>query len=227
MSELLKIENLYKSYITPAEEIKVLRGVNLTVNEGESVAIVGHSGSGKSTLLHLIGGLDKFQKGEIYFKNTPLSRFSQLQLAEYRKNNVGFVFQFHYLLTNFTVIENILIPAFIRCKSNKNDIIKKAWELLNFLGILEKKDKYPSQLSGGEQQRVAIARALINEPDLLLADEPTGNLDEENRKNVLKLLLKINEKQNKAMIIVTHDMEIAMKMNKVYKLKNGKLHIIR
>ncbi len=220
---LLNIHQLFKNYITPAETVEVLSGLNITVEEGDLTAIIGHSGSGKSTLLHLIGGLDSYQSGKICYHGEDIHSFSNQKLADYRKNAIGFVFQFHYLLMEYTVWENVRIPALIRHQGSTSQIDKKTRELLHFLGIENKIKRYPTELSGGEKQRVAIARALINSPCLLLADEPTGNLDEENRNNVMQLLLEINKKYNQTIIMATHDLEIARKMQKTYKLQHGVL----
>lgn len=218
---LLHIQHLVKKYTTPAETVDVLNGLDLEVTEGDLIAVIGHSGSGKSTLLHLVGGLDSFQDGKIHYRGEEIQDFNNLKLADYRKNSIGFVFQFHYLLMEYTVWENIRIPALIRHQGDTAKIDEKIAELLHFLGIEDKMNRYPTEISGGEKQRVAIARALINSPCLLLADEPTGNLDEENRNKVIQLMLDINKKYRQTIIMATHDLEIAQKMSKIYRLQHG------
>lgn len=221
-SSIINIKGLCKSYVSKFEHVDVLKHLDLEICSGDKIAIIGSSGSGKSTLLNLLGGLDQNQEGLIEVEGRCLSQYSDFELAEYRKKKIGFVFQFHYLLMDFTVLENVMIPAQIRQSEKAYTLEERAMQLLENLGLDGKEDRLPTELSGGEQQRVAIARALINQPDLLLADEPTGNLDEENRNHVLDLLLDIADKRGaQSMIIVTHDLEIAKKMDRIYVLKNG------
>jgi lipoprotein-releasing system ATP-binding protein len=216
------LENIKKSYREAHETLDILKGINLTVESGETIAITGQSGSGKSTLLHLIGLLDKASSGEIYYFDKKIHSQSK-QIHQFRNEKIGFVFQFHHLLQDFTAEENIALPMLLRTNDNKKSM-QKARELLESFHLLARKDHYPNQLSGGEQQRVCIARALINSPDILLADEPTGNLDEKHGDEIIQLLLELNQTMNQTMIIVTHNKQIAGKLHKHYLLENGFLH---
>ncbi|WP_067139855.1 ABC transporter ATP-binding protein [Oceanivirga salmonicida] len=207
--EILRLENLTKIYETKVEKIKILDNINFVVNDGDLISIQGKSGSGKSTLLNILGLLDTQYQGKIILEGT-------------RSENIGFVFQFHHLLPEFTAIENVAMPA-LRNSKDKNKVYEHAKELLGLVGLGDRLDFYPSELSGGQKQRVAIARALINNPKIILADEPTGNLDTENSININELFLKINKEKNKAIIIVTHSIELANIANKKYMLKNAKL----
>lgn len=212
----LKISNLVKSY---REEV-ILRKINLEVSLGESVAIIGSSGSGKSTLLHLVGGLLSYKEGSIKFKGREIGDFSEKENCHFRNQYLGFIYQKAFLIKNLTVLENVLLPLKLRdCKV----YIEKAIELLDRLGLSSRISKYPSELSGGEGQRVAIARALITKPLLILADEPTGNLDQINSHQVLSEFLTLVEEDGSALIMVTHDLEIANKLKKRYLLVNGEL----
>ncbi|WP_156285994.1 ABC transporter ATP-binding protein [Oceanivirga salmonicida] len=207
--EILRLENLTKIYETKVEKIKILDNINFVVNDGDLISIQGKSGSGKSTLLNILGLLDTQYQGKIILEGT-------------RSENIGFVFQFHHLLPEFTAIENVAMPA-LRNSKDKNKVYEHAKELLGLVGLGDRLDFYPSELSGGQKQRVAIARALINNPKIILADEPTGNLDTENSININELFLKINKEKNKAIIIVTHSIELANIADKKYMLKNAKL----
>ena len=220
MSSAIKTENLKKVYYLEGAEIHALKGINLEIKDGEMVALMGPSGSGKSTLLHLLGGIDIPTEGKVFIKDKDIFHLPEKQLSRFRNENIGFVFQFHYLLPEFTALENVMLPAEIY---KKKDAKEKAKEILVRLGLGHRLGHRPSQMSGGEQQRVAIARAIINNPDILLADEPTGNLDSENSKIVMNILKEMNEKYKVTMVIATHDMEVAEYCSRIIKLKDGKL----
>jgi len=224
---ILKAEGLYKSYRMGATEVKVLKGVNLEVKKGEFVAIVGASGSGKSTLLHILGALDKPDKGVVKFEKRDLSRFGADELNRFRNKMVGFVFQFYHLLDELSVLENIFLPV-MAGKSIVGWIVCRRWaknrarELLGQLGLAERAKHKPYQLSGGERQRVAIGRALMNEPKLLLADEPTGNLDSVTGDSILDTLEKLN-RAGQTIVMVTHDERIAQRAERIVTLVDGKI----
>ncbi|SNZ09930.1 lipoprotein-releasing system ATP-binding protein [Persephonella hydrogeniphila] len=221
MSDIVKTENLVKRYSLDGTYIEALKGVSLNIKEGEMVALMGPSGSGKSTLLHIIGGIDLPTQGKVLIKNEDIFSLSEKKLAKFRNRNIGFVFQFHYLLPEFTALENVMIPVQIY---NKGEAREKAEDILVRLGLRERLYHKPSQMSGGEQQRVAIARAVVNNPALLLADEPTGNLDSVNTQIVMELLKELNEKNNVTMVIATHDKEVAEFCDRIIFLKDGKLY---
>jgi lipoprotein-releasing system ATP-binding protein len=213
---MIKALNITKSY----DSLKVLKGIDLTVTKGEIVAIVGASGAGKSTLLHIIGTLDRPDSGIIEISGMNFSALNDKKLAAFRNKNIGFVFQFHHLLPEFTALENVCIPAYIAHLSKK-EAERKAGVILTFLGLQDRLTHKPSQLSGGEQQRVAVARALINNPDVVLADEPSGNLDSENAKELHKLFFDLREKFNQTFIIVTHNEEFAAMSDRTLHMKDG------
>ena len=221
---LLEVRDISKSYKSRYGRVvrEVLRGTGLSVGKGEKIAIAGPSGSGKTTLLNLAGTLDFPDKGEIFFKERPLSGIEPVQLAAFRNREVGFIFQFHHLLPQLTLWENILIPS-LPTKGNKETVYGRAEELLRETGLWDIRHQKPDELSGGECQRTAVVRALINSPSLILADEPTGSLDSENASMLIDLLINLNEKENSGMIVVTHSMEIASRMDKTYRLHDGKL----
>jgi lipoprotein-releasing system ATP-binding protein len=229
--EILKINNLTKTFITKAGKIEVLKGINFSVYQGEIIAITGASGAGKSTFLHIIGALDSPTSGEIEYnldKRYNLANLSRDAIAEFRNRNIGFVFQFHYLLSEFNVIENVILPEFIanefkKEKKNKKKLEEKAFFLLKKLGLHERTLHKPGELSGGEQQRVAIARALFKEPPIILADEPTGNLDSKTAQELFELIKKINEEQGTTFIIVTHNEMLAKKCSRTLKMIDGVL----
>lgn len=201
-------------------DLKVLKGIDLLIEEKEVVSIVGASGAGKTTLLQILGTLDRPDKGSIFYNGTDISRLKGKSLANFRNNNIGFVFQFHQLLPEFTALENVCIPAFIAGKG-KAEAEKRATELLGFLSLSERMDHKPSELSGGEQQRVAVARALVNNPAVILADEPSGNLDTENKNELHKLFFKLRDTFGQTIIIVTHDRQLAAMSDRIIQIKDG------
>ena len=225
MSKILEIKDLEKTYVSESERLTILKDLNLTVNEGSKIVIVGESGSGKSTLLNIIGGIDKITAGSVLAGpdgKYNLAKLNETQIAEYRSSFLGFIFQFHYLLKDFTALENVYMPAYI-AGVPKKEAEEKAAQLLKDVGVYERKDHLPSQLSGGERQRVAVARSLINNPSLILADEPTGNLDPANAALIGDLLFSMVEKYNKTLLLVTHDMNLAAKGEKCFKIRKGHL----
>ena len=219
---ILKLVNIKKNY-PGAVETKVLKGINFEINQGEFVAIVGQSGSGKTTLLNLIGLIDTPTEGEIYFKNEMVDFSNAKKLADIRNLNMGFIFQFHFLLTEFSVLENVLMPTWIKLKNNSFEFKKKAVDFLNFVGLSDEIHKKANQLSGGQQQRVAVARALVNESAIIFADEPTGNLDSENTKKIYSLLRDINREYNTTFVIVTHDLNIANLCDRIIEIADGQV----
>ena len=218
---LLKVENLKKSYKEASGKLEVLKGVNFEVQRGDMIAITGESGSGKSTLLHLLGMLDSADEGSIFYSGEKID-VNDKKVNEFRNKKVGFVFQFHYLMEDFTAEENVAMPMFLATKNFKKSIIESQ-KLLKVLDIYDRRDHYPNQLSGGEQQRVAVARALINSPEIVFADEPTGNLDAKHSEEIIDLIIKLNKTKEQTFVIVTHNMEIVQKMNIKYLLENGVL----
>jgi len=223
MDNLLEVKSLHKNYFTEAETLNILNGIDFSLRKGESIAITGESGSGKSTFLNMIGGLDSVTSGNIYIEGVDITQLDELELTYFRNKKIGFIFQSHYLLEEFNTIENVMIPYLIHT-FDKKKAYKKAEELLDFVGLSHRLKHFPSQLSGGEKQRVAIARAFINEPSIILADEPTGNLDEVNAEKVLTLLFNIVKGENHSFIIVTHSSHIAELTNRKYRLENGILN---
>ena len=223
MNSFITVKALTKKYIDGSNnELEILKGIDLEISENTTISISGASGSGKSTLLHLLGGLDKPTNGEIFFQNKALHTFSNKELSHWRNRSIGFVFQAHCLLHDFTALENVSIPAMI-AGSGKFEAQKKALELLERVNLSERKSHKPHQLSGGEQQRVAIARALINNPQLILADEPTGNLDVNTGDQVGEMLKNICKNQNTTLIVVTHNPNLAMAMDFQLELQDGLL----
>jgi lipoprotein-releasing system ATP-binding protein len=215
---MLTGKNIYKRY----GSLEVLRGVNIELQKGEVVSIVGPSGSGKSTLLHILGSLDKADMGEVWINNHQVTSMAGKKLAAFRNHHIGFVFQFHHLLPEFTALENVCMPGWIGARK-KDDVIADAENLLRLLGVSDRKDNKPGQLSGGEQQRVAVARALINKPDIIFADEPTGNLDSANAEELHKLFFELREKFNQTFLIVTHNEELSRLSDRVLHMKDGKI----
>ena len=215
---MIKVDKLYYSY----EDVEVLKGISLDIKKGEFVSITGPSGAGKTTLLHLLGTLDKAKSGSIKINNKNLKNLSEKELAKIRNNEIGFVFQFHNLLVEFNALENVCLPALIK-GLNKKDAEKRALELLEILGLSNRINHKPDELSGGEQQRVAVARALINSPAIVLADEPSGNLDSKNAEELHNLFIKLNKEFNQTFIIITHNNKFAKLADRVLKMKDGKI----
>lgn len=222
MSNILTIKNLEKVYVTDSEKLTVLKGLNLNVEEGAKIAVVGESGSGKSTLLNIIGGIDNASSGTVKAGDWEVTSLSEAKMSEYRSSFLGLIFQFHYLLKDFTALENVYMPALI-AGAAKKEAVERAEALLADVGVLERKNHLPSQLSGGERQRVAVARALVNDPSLILADEPTGNLDPANAMKIGDLLFSMADKYKKTLILVTHDMKLAEKGDRQYRIVEGRL----
>jgi len=222
MNDFLAACNLTKSYVMGKRTLEVLRGVNLEIARGEFLALRGASGAGKSTLLHLIGGLDSPNAGEIFFKNQNLAKFSEAELTQFRNRRVGFIFQAYHLLPELTALENVCLPARV-ARISAAQTEKRGRELLSRVGLKDRTDHKPSELSGGEQQRVAIARALINEPELLLADEPTGNLDSQTGGEIIELLKNLRVEKQMTLIIATHDAKIAAHAQRVIELADGRI----
>ena len=216
---MLTAKNIHKYY----GPLWVLKGVDLEIKKGEIVSIAGPSGSGKSTLLHILGTLDKPDKGEIFLKEKALHSLKGKPLAAFRNTHIGFVFQFHHLLPEFTAIENVCIPGWIAGRK-KSDVEKEAANLLETLGLAHRIENKPNQLSGGEQQRVAVARALINKPDIIFADEPTGNLDSNNARELHHLFFQLRESMQQTFLIVTHNEELAGMSDRILHMKDGKLN---
>jgi lipoprotein-releasing system ATP-binding protein len=215
---MLKAEGIFKSF----GDLKVLKGIDLEVKEKEIVSIVGSSGAGKSTLLHILGTLDRPDSGSISYDGNPVDNLSEDKLANFRNQTIGFVFQFHHLLPEFTAVENVCIPAFIAGK-NRKDSEKKALELMGLLNLSDRIHHKPSALSGGEQQRVAVARALINDPRVILADEPSGNLDSMASGELHRLFLHLRDQLGQTFIIVTHNQELARLADRTIEIKDGKI----
>ena len=223
MNSIIQCENLSYSYDDGNHQTSVINGLNLSVNKGESIAILGQSGSGKSTLLNLIGGMDKPTQGTVFINGKNLTALDEQSATLMRAQNLGFVYQFHHLLKDFSALDNVAMPLLIGDEQEKN-AQKNAAALLDQIGLGHRTNHRPSELSGGERQRVAIARALITKPHCVLADEPTGNLDAQNAEAALELMLRLNQQQETALIVVTHDNNVANKMNRVLVLKNGVLN---
>ena len=223
MSEVVyEIKNLVKNYKVESQTLKILKSLNFTVSKGASVCIMGPSGSGKSTLLNLMGALDQLTSGQILYYGRNIHDWTEDQRAFFRRDKLGFVFQSHYLLKEFTVLENISLPAYISKKPVKKRM-ERAQFLSESLGLQERIKSYPSQLSGGESQRVAVARALMNEPEILLADEPVGNLDRKNGMIIRDLFFELQEKFNLTLVAVSHDSFFASAFSKIVKLEDGQL----
>ena len=215
-SKLLVAKDIWKNY----GPVQVLKGVSLELEKGELVSIVGASGAGKSTLLYIVSSLEKADKGEVLFDGNNITQLSNKQLANYRNHSIGFVFQFHHLLPEFTALENVSIPGWI-AKNSKKQVQTRALELLDFMGLADKAAKKPHSLSGGEQQRVAVARALLNNPALIFADEPTGNLDSENAAALHELFIRLRNEMNQSFLIVTHNELLAKMSNRTLHMKDG------
>ncbi|HSZ24243.1 MAG TPA: ABC transporter ATP-binding protein [Cytophagaceae bacterium] len=215
---MLEAKDIYKSY----PNVEVLKGVSLKITKGEIVSIVGASGAGKSTLLQLLGTLDNPDSGSLFINNENLSKVNGKRLSEFRNNYLGFIFQFHNLLPEFTALENVCIPGYLG-KRNPKEVEKKAKYLMNYLGISHREKHKPSEMSGGEQQRTAIARALVNDPLIIFADEPTGNLDSHNAEEMHKLFFQLRKEFNQTFVIVTHNEKLASEADRKLEMVDGKL----
>ncbi len=222
MSEILSIKNINRTYRQGDKSITVLSQVNLTIQNSETVALVGPSGAGKSTLLHIAGLLERADSGSIFVGGKSAGAISERLRTDLRLWNIGFVYQHHHLMTEFSALENIMLPQLI-AGVNSNRAKKRALDLLSDIGLLERKDHRPSQLSGGEQQRVSIGRALANNPEILIADEPTGNLDHTTSLQIIDLLLNLAIKDQLSILMATHNLQIAKKMNSIYRIEGGNI----
>ncbi len=215
---MIRTLNITKSF----GDLQVLKGIDLEIKEGEIISIVGASGAGKTTLLQIIGTLMKKDQGKVWIGNTDIDSLREKQMARFRNQKIGFVFQFHHLLPEFTAFENVCIPGFIARRSRK-EVESRAKELLSFLGLQERLEHKPKELSGGEQQRVAVARALVNDPAVILADEPSGNLDSQNKTELHEMFFVLREKFNQTFVIVTHDKELAGMSDRMVTMKDGQI----
>lgn len=216
MSNVIELKGIHKSY----GNLPVVKGVDMVIEEGKIISIIGKSGAGKSTLLHIMGTLDKPDKGEVIFESKNLLKYNTRQLSAFRNQKIGFVFQFHHLLAEFTAIENVCIPAYIN-GGDKKTAVDRATELLDFFGLKDRLEHKPSELSGGEQQRVAVARALMNSPKVIFADEPTGNLDTHNSREMHQLFQRLRDEFKQTFVIVTHNNELASLSDVCYKMEDG------
>ena len=223
---LLRVKELYKHFGSGERYVEVLRGIDLAISAQESIAVVGASGVGKSTLLHILGTLERPSAGEVSYEGVDVFGFHEAQLAAYRNRTIGFVFQFHHLLSEFTAVENSMLPALIGRKSKKESR-QRAESVLDLVGLSHRMLHRVGELSGGEQQRVAVARALVLSPKILLADEPTGNLDTKSSRNIHELLLRLNQEQEVSLVVVTHNMELAGMMQRQLQMKDGLLNEIQ
>lgn len=220
---IMKLEDIDKFYVETGNKLHILKKLNLEVKRGEFVSILGKSGSGKSTLLNIMGLLDKIDGGKIWIDDKEVSSLNEMERNNIKNHFLGFVFQFHYLMSEFTALENVMIPALLNNFKNKAEIEKEAKELLEIVGLAERIKHKPNQLSGGEKQRVAIARAMINKPKLILADEPTGNLDEDTGELIFSLFRKINKEHNQSIVVVTHARDLSQVTDRQIYLKRGVL----
>lgn len=220
MSSVLVTKNLYKDYMSSAGKVSVLKGIDVSFEEGRFYAIIGKSGSGKSTLLQILGGLDRPTEGNVYIEDTDISSYNDEKMAMFRRRHMGFIFQQYNLLEEYSVYQNICMPLTLDGKKPDQAFFD---EVTDIMGIRDKLKKYPSELSGGEQQRVAIARAIISRPKLILADEPTGNLDKQTGENIMDLLTNCVKKYGQTLIMVTHDLEMAERADSIVKIEDGKI----
>lgn len=218
---VLDAQNVCKTYLDGGKKTDVLHGINLQISKGESVAIIGSSGSGKSTLLHVLGGLDTPTEGDVFINGTNLRGLNETQLGDLRNQHLGFVYQFHHLLPEFTALENVAMPLLMRKGSNTEQVKVVAAEIIDKVGLKNRLDHKPSMLSGGERQRIAIARALVTQPSLVMADEPTGNLDNANADAVFGLLKDLQSELGMALLMVTHDTELASRVDRTLQMKDG------
>ena len=225
-NKIIELKNVNKIYKTKVEKIHILKNINLAFNKGDFISIQGKSGSGKTSLLNILGLLDEPTDGEIYIGGEKIHYRNEKAKNIIRNEKIGFVFQFHYLLNEFTALENVMMPALINKNINRNEAQKKAKELLALVGLAKRTKHKPMELSGGEKQRVAIARAMVNDPDIILADEPTGNLDTETSNLINQLFMKINKERQQSIIIVTHSLELANLASYKYKIENGEFNMI-
>lgn len=221
MNNIMELKNINKFYSETGNKLHILRNLNLEIKEGEFLSILGRSGSGKSTLLNIMGLLDKVDSGEIWIDKKNVSSLNEDERNKIKNNFLGFVFQFHYLLNEFTALENVMIPALLHKFNNKREIENEAKRLLEIVGLGDRLNHKPNQLSGGEKQRVAIARAMINKPAVILADEPTGNLDEETSEIIFSLFKKLNKEFNQTVIVVTHSKDLSLITDRQVYLKKG------
>ncbi|MFT4536088.1 MAG: lipoprotein-releasing system ATP-binding protein [Saprospiraceae bacterium] len=217
---MIKGNNIHKSY----GDLHVLKGIDLNVQKGEIVSIVGKSGAGKSTLLHILGTLDESDKGQLWIDDVEVSKLNQKEISNFRNKKIGFIFQFHHLLNEFTAAENVAIPAFIAGEP-KEKSLRRAKELLDYLGLAERISHKPNELSGGEQQRVAVARALMNEPSVVYADEPSGNLDKTTSEDLHNLLFQLRKEMNQTFVIVTHNEDLAALSDRTITMEDGQIRI--
>ncbi|WP_022820217.1 ABC transporter ATP-binding protein [Fusobacterium russii] len=223
MNNIMELKNINKFYFETGNKLHILRNLNLEIKKGEFLSILGRSGSGKSTLLNIMGLLDKVDSGEIWIDGKNTSSLNENERNKIKNNFLGFVFQFHYLLNEFTALENVMIPALLNRFKNKKEIQKDAKNLLEVVGLGDRLSHKPNQLSGGEKQRVAIARAMINKPSLILADEPTGNLDEETSEVIFSLFKKLNNEFNQTVVVVTHSKDLSQITDRQVYLKKGSI----
>ena len=220
MSNIIELKDIYKSFDQGVHHLEILKGINLNIASGEVVALVGASGAGKSTLLHIMGLLERADKGEVIISGIPTKGLNDIKRTKIRRLEIGFVYQFHNLLPEFTALDNVVMPQLI-AGASKKDAKERASDLLTKMGLEERIDHRPAELSGGEQQRVAIARALANRPRLILADEPTGNLDENTGNGVMDMLLNLSREEGISALIATHNNTLANRMDRIVTLKNG------
>ncbi|MEW6162412.1 MAG: ABC transporter ATP-binding protein [Nitrospirota bacterium] len=225
---MIEVQNLRKSFTTEAGELQVLKGIDLSIKEGEMVGIVGASGVGKSTLLHILGALDRPTSGKVFYNGTDIFSRDEDSLASFRNKTVGFVFQFHHLLPEFNALENVMMPGLISVRREasgvrRKKIFERAERLLDEMGLSERKEHRPGELSGGEQQRLAVARALILEPQVVLADEPTGNLDTATGEELFNLLINLNKEKGITLVIVTHNESLSRRCHRVLKMVDGRI----
>lgn len=225
VDNVIKIRSLEKTYTTQSERLTILKNLDLDIERGSKIVIVGESGSGKSTFLNIVGGLDRATSGVVLVGPYDVTRLDEKQISEYRSKYLGLVFQFHYLLKDFTALENVFLPAYM-AGTAKKEAVEKASALLRDVGLEGRFEHLPSELSGGERQRVAVARALVNSPDVILADEPTGNLDPANAAMIGNLLFSMADKYSKTLVLVTHDMNLASNGEHIYSIKDGRLNEI-